>query len=115
MARTAEQAKKYAAIKAPNGYEFDFVRYLYGGSIGDEFPSWKKVLSEDDEKTTYKRVYFFKYWDKSAAVYVETFSLMKNGGRVQIINRNPGYSEKIVEKLPQGTRYSPKLLFPYCD
>lgn len=114
MKRTIEQAKKYAKIEAPNGFKFDVSRYLYGFSYGDEYPAFKKEIKQDEQFKYYKRVYFFKRWDKSSVIYVETFSVDKNGGNVQIINQNPEYSDEIVEQLPQGTRYSPKLLFKYC-
>lgn len=114
MKRTIEQAKKYAKIEAPNGFKFDVSRYLYGFSHGDEYPAFKKEIKQDDDFIYYKLVYFFKYYDGSAAVYVETYSRKKNGGEWQVINNNPEYSEKIVEQLPKGTRYSPKLLFKYC-
>ena len=114
MKRTIEQAKKYAKIEAPNGFKFDVSRYLYGFSHGDEYPAFKKEIKQDEQFTYYKRVYFFKRWDKTAVIYVETFSVDKNGGNVQILNRNPEYSDEIVEQLPKGTRYSPKLLFKYC-
>ena len=114
MNRTIEQAKKYAKIKAPNGFKFDICRYLYGFAHGEEYPAFKKEIKSDEQFTYYKRVYFFKRWDKTAVISVETFSIDKNGGNVQIINSNPGYSDEIVEILPAGTRYSPKLLFKYC-
>lgn len=114
MAKSIEQAKRYAKIEAPNGYKFDLQNYLYNPARDNEYPAFYKVIADDEEKITIRKVYFFRYYDKSAAVYVETYSRMKNGGQWQVVNRNPGYSEKIVEQLPAGTRYSPKLLFPYC-
>lgn len=114
MKRTIEQAKKYAKIEAPNGYKFHINRFLYGCSHGDEFPAFIKEIKQDENFIYYKLVYFFRYYDGSAAVYVETYSRKKNGGEWQVINNNPEYSEKIVEQMPAGTRYSPKLLFKYC-
>ena len=110
-----EKAEKYCKIKAPNGYIFDIANYLYNPSHGNEYPSFIKTIADTDEKTTYKKVYFFRYYDGSAGVYVETYSPLKNGEMWQVINRNPDYSEKIVERLPKGTRFNVKLLFKYCD
>lgn len=115
MNRTREQAKKYAAITAPNGYKFDAFRFLYGMSHGDEYPAFIRTVSEDDEKTTYRRIYFFKYWDKSAAICVDTFSIMKNGEAWQVINDNPNYKHEKLAELPQGARFSVKTLLTYCN
>lgn len=110
-----EKAAKYRKIEAPNGYVFDINNYLYNPAHGSEYPAFIKTIAETDEKTTYKKVYFFRYFDHSAGIYVETYSRLKNGEMWQVINRNPDYSEKIVERLPIGTRFNVKLLFKYCD
>lgn len=114
MAKSIEQAKRYAKIEAPNGYKFDLQNYLYNPAFGSEYPAFLKMISETEEKQIFRRVYFFKHYDKSADICVETYARMKNGGAWQIVNKNGDYSDKIVEQLPAGTRYSPKLLFPYC-
>lgn len=114
MNRTIEQAKKYASIQAPNGYKFHINRFLYGCARGDEYPAFIKEIKQDDNFTYYRLVYFFKYYNGSSAVYVETFSRKKGGGEWQVINHNPGYSDNAVEVFPVGTRYSTKLLFKYC-
>ena len=114
MNKKIEQAKKYAKIEAPNGFKFDICRYLYGFAHGEEYPAFIKEIKKENGFTYYKRVYFFKYYDKSCAVFVETYSRQDDGDKWQIINSNPGYSDEKVELLPQGTRYSPKLLFKYC-
>lgn len=110
-----EKAAKYRKIKAPNGYIFNINNYIYNPSHGNEYPSFIKVIADTDEKTTYKKVYFFRYYDRSAGIYVTTYSRLKNGEMWQVINRNPDYSGKIVERLPAGTRFNVKLLFKYCD
>ena len=115
MATRLEQAKKYAKIEAPNGFKFDVSRFLYGIAHGEEYPAFIKQVKEDDGFIYYKRVYFFKHWDKSASIYIEHFSRAKNGEKWQIINANPEYSDEKVEALPVGTRFSPKLLFKYCN
>lgn len=115
MARTMEKARKYAQIKAPNGYKFNISRYLYGCSIGDEYPSLIKEVGRDDNYIYYKQVYFFKHYNKTASIYVENYSRAINGGEWQIVNSNPCYSEEKVESLPQGTRFDIKLLFKYCN
>lgn len=109
-----EKAKKYAKIEAPNGFKFNVGRYLYGFSIGDEYPAFIKEVKQDEKYIYYKQVYFFKHYNGEVSIYVENYSREKNGGNVQIINHNPEYSEEVVERLPKGTRYSPKLLFKYC-
>ncbi len=114
MKRDLQTAKKYAQIQAPNGYKFHINRFLYGGNHGDEFPAFIKEIKQDEKFIYYRLVYFFRYYDGSAAVYVENYSREKNGGEWQVINRNPEYSEKIVQQMPTGTRYSAKLLFKYC-
>ncbi len=114
MKRTVEQAKKYARIQAPNGYKFHINRFLYGCAHCDEYPAFIKEIKQDDNFTYYRLVYFFKYYDGSSAVYVETFSRKKGGGEWQVVSNNPGYSDAVVEALPAGTRYSTKLLFKHC-
>lgn len=115
MNRTIEQAKKYAAITAPNGYKFDAFRFLYGMSHGDEYPSFVRTVSEDDEKTTYRRIYFFKFYDKSAAVLADSYSIMKNGEAWQVVNENPNYKHEKIAELPKGARFSVKNLLTYCN
>lgn len=109
-----EQAKKFAKIQAPNGYRFYVERFLYGFAYGDEYPAFIKEIKQDNNFIYYKMVYFFKYYDKSAAIYIEKFSRRKNGDKWQIVNGNPGYNKVIVEKLPKNTRFNIKLLFEYC-
>lgn len=115
MKRTIEQAKKFAAIKAPNGYTFDEFRFRFGLSHGDEYPSFIKTVSEDDEKTTYKRVYFFRFWDKTSAIFSTTYSMMKNGEKWQVVNANPNYKEEKLADFPKGTRFNVNMLLSYCD
>lgn len=114
MKRTIEQAKKFAKIQVPNGYKFYVERFLYGFACGDEYPAFIKEIKQDNIFIYYKVVYFFKYYDKSAAICIESFSRKKNGGGWQIVNSNPGYSDVVVEALPKGTRFNTKLLFKYC-
>lgn len=115
MKRDLKTAERYEKIQAPNGYKFEKNRFLYGFSHDDEYPSFIKIVEQDDEKIIYKRVSFFRFFNGSAAVFVTVYPWLKNGGRCQIINTNPDYSEKVVERFPAGTRYSEKLLFKYCD
>lgn len=114
MKRTIEKAKKFAKIQAPNGYEFYIERYLYGCACGDEYPAFIKEIKQDNNFIYYKVVYFFKYYDKNAAICIKNFSRKKNGDYWQIVNDNPEYSDIVVEKLPKDTRFNVKLLFKYC-
>lgn len=109
-----EKARKYAQLNVPNGYKFDASRYLYGFAHGDEYPAFVKVIAEDEEKMRIARVYFFKYYNGSAAIFREEFNWMKNGERCQIINNNGDYKDEKVEEFPQGVRFNVNLLFKYC-
>lgn len=115
MKRTIETAKKYLAMEAPNGYKFNASRYLKNPAMSCEYPAFIKQIKEDENYIYYKQVYFFKHYDKTASVYVETFSRAKSGGDWQVVNNNPSYSEKVVETLPSGARYNANLLFKYCE
>ena len=114
MAIKIEQAKKYAKIEAPNGYKFDVSNFLYNPSFGNEYPAFYKAIQEDGDRVKYRRVYYFKHYDKTASICVETFYRVKNGDQWQIVNRNGAYTEETVECIPDGVRFNPKMLFKYC-
>ena len=83
-----------------NGYKFDIANYLYNPAHGNEYPAFVKKISENSETETFRRVYYFKYYDGTGEYLAETYTRKKNGDTWQVI------SNRTEEKLESGNRYN---------
>lgn len=110
MSRNLKPAyiKKLIHTEAPNGYKFDVANYLYNPSYGYDYPAFKKKIAEDEETETYRRIYYFKYYNGTGEYLAETYSMKKNGGEWQVVK---GRTE---EKLEQANRFNLNKLLSFC-
>lgn len=104
-----EYIKKIRAIEAPNGYKFDIANYLYNPSYDYEYPSFLKMINESETTQTFRRVYYFKYWDGTGEYKAEVYIREKNGEDWQVINN---CTETVLE---QSNRFNIKKLLTYCN
>ena len=104
-----EYINKIRKIEAPNGYKFDIANYLYNPAHGNEYPAFMKMIAEDEETQTFRRVYYFKYYDGTGEYIAEEFTMKKNGDAWQIVNRT---KEETIEK---ANRYNIKRLLQFCE
>ena len=79
MARNVkpEYLRKLLAIDR-NGYKFDIANYLHNPAFGYEYPSFKKIIAEDELTVTFRRVFYFKYYGGDGAYKAETFTASKS-------------------------------------
>ncbi len=103
-----EYINKIRKMEAPNGYTFDLENYLYNPSYDNEYPAFKKMISETETTQTYRRVYYFKHYDKTGEYMEETFTREKNGDAWQVVRNR---TEKVLEV---ANRYSFKKLMSFC-
>ena len=106
--RTPEYINRIRKIEAPNGYKFDIANYIYNPSLDNEYPAFIKMISETEETQTFRRVYYFKYWNGTGEYLEETFTRKKNGESWQIVS---GRTEKSLEK---ANRFNVNKLLSFC-
>lgn len=107
--RTPEYINKVRAIEAPNGYKFDIANYLYNPAHGNEYPAFIKMIDETEDTQTFRRVYYFKYYDGSGEYVAEEYTVEKGAAGWQI-------SKNRVEKvLERSNRYNIKKLLTFCN
>ena len=99
---------KIMKMEAPNGYKFDVINYIHNPAYSYDYPSFKKVISEDDTTETIRRVYYFKYYNGTGAYKEEVYTLYKNGEKWQVVN---GRKE---ETLEESNRFNIKKLMSFC-
>ena len=104
-----EYINKIRTIEAPNGYKFDLANYLYNPSYDNEYPAFIKMISESEDTQTFRRVYYFKYYDGNGEYIAETYKRNKNGNGWQVTT---GSTEEILEK---SNRYNVKKLLTFCN
>lgn len=98
-----EYISKLLKTEAPNGYKFDAASYLYNPSYDCDYPSFSKVIAEDEHTQTVRRVYYFKHYNGTGEYIAETFNRPKEPGWAIVHQRD----EKI---LASDTRFNLKKL-----
>ena len=107
--RTPAYINRFRKMEAPNGYKFDIANYLYNPSMDNEYPAFKKLIHETDNAQTFRRVYYFKYYNGNGEYIAETFTRKKNGDEWQVVTNR---SEKVLER---SNRYNVKKLLSFCN
>ena len=107
--RTAAYINKIRANEAPNGYKFDLANYLYNPAYGYDYPSFVKMIDETETMQTFRRVYYFKYWDGTGEYKAEEYTREKDGGEWQVVKN---CTETILER---SNRYNVKKLLTFCN
>jgi len=106
-----EYLRKLLAIDR-NGYKFDIANYLHNPAFGYEYPSFKKIIAEDELTVTYRRVFYFKYYGGDGAYKAETYTVNKpkNGESEWVICRN---TQEVT--LEESKRFNLNKLLTFCD
>ena len=107
--RKPEYIKKMINTEAPNGYKFDLANYLYNPSFNYDYPSFMKMIEQTETTETYKRIYFFKYYDGEGEYFSETFTRKKNGDAWQVI------TDRVQISLEKSNRFNLKKLLSFCN
>lgn len=92
----------------PNGYKFDLANYLYNPSYDYDYPSFIKMIGQTPETETYRRVYYFKYYNGTGEYLEETYTRKKNGDNWQVVRKE---QEKVLES---ANRFNLKKLLSFC-
>lgn len=100
--------RKLRNTEAPNGYHFDIANYLYNPSYDYDYPSFQKKICETEITETFRRVYYFKYYNGSGEYKAEVYKRQKNGDKWQIIN------ERAEETLETSNRFNLNKLLSFC-
>ena len=106
--RKPDYIRKLINTQAPNGYKFDAANYLYNPHLSYEYPSFIKVIEEDDTSETIRRVYYFKYYNGTGEYIEEVYKREKTGDTWQVI-RN---SKETV--LAKSNRFNLNTLLSFC-
>lgn len=99
---------KIMKMEVPNGYKFDIANYLHNPSYSYDYPSFRKVIAEDEETLTVRRVYYFKHYDGKGEYIEEFFKEIKNGDSWQFVKE---HKENILEK---SNRFNINKLITFC-
>lgn len=101
---------KLLKTETPNGYKFDIANYLHNPSYDHEYPSFRKVLAEDDETMTVREVMYFKHWNGTGEYLskVLTFVKAEACGDWNIAKK------VATEVLEESNRFNLKTLISYC-
>lgn len=104
-----EYINKIRKMEAPNGYKFDIANYLYNPAYDNDYPAFMKMISETEHTQTFRRIYYFKYWNGTGEYMEEIFSRKKNGDEWQVVTDR---TEKVLE---QSNRYNIKKILAFCE
>ena len=104
-----EYINKIRAIEAPNGYKFDIANYLYNPDLTNEYPSFKKLMSETETTQKFRRVYYIKHWNGTGSYKAEEYTLERNGETWQVCKNR---TESVLE---ESNRFNIKKLLTFCD
>lgn len=109
----SEYINKLVNMKAPNGYKFDVINYTQNPYCSD-YPSFTKIIAEDELTLTIKRVYYIRAYNGEdeyvEGIYVtEVLKVAKDGffDSRMVIESNR-------EFVGTGGRFSLKKLLSFC-
>ena len=107
--RKPEYIKKLLGIVSTNGYNFDVANYLYNPNYEHDYPSFKKVVAEDDERITYRSVLYVKYHNGAGHYEAQVFSVPKKEvGGWSVIR------DMVTERLEDASRFNLNKLLSFC-
>lgn len=107
--RTPAYINRFRKMEAPNGYKFDIANYLYNPAYDYDYPAFIKMIDETETTQTFRRVYYFKYWDGTGEYKAEKYTIEKDGGDWQVVKN---HTELVLE---QSNRYNVKKLLSFCN
>ena len=107
--RKPEYIKKLLGIVSTNGYNFDVANYLYNPNYDHDYPSFLKVIAEDDERITYRSVLYVKYHNGAGHYEAQVFSVPKKEvGGWSVIR------DMVTERLEDASRFNLNKLLSFC-
>ena len=107
--RKPEYIKKLLGIVTPNGYKFDASNYLYNPNYEHEYPSFKKVIKEDDERVTYRCVHYVRHYSGYGSYEEKVFSVPKKElGGWSVIH------DMVTTHLEDAPRFNLTKLLSFC-
>ena len=95
-------------MEVPNGYKFDLANYLHNPHLNYEYPSFNKVIEEDESSITERRVYYFKYYNGTGEYREMIYKVNKSKDAWNVIRT---ISEKTLE---ESNRFNIKKLIGFC-
>ena len=107
--RTPAYINRFRKMEAPNGYKFDIANYLYNPAYDYDYPAFVKMIDETETTQTFRRVYYFKYWNGTGEYRAEEYTREKDGGNWQVVTN---CTEKVLER---SNRYNVKKLLTFCN
>ena len=112
MARNLKKDYLMKLIKTetPNGYKFDFANYVHNPSYEHEYPSFRKVLTEDETSETVREVLYMKHYDGTGTYEAKTMTFDK----AEAVGGWNIAKNVVTEVLGDGNRFSLKTLISYC-
>lgn len=105
-----EYIKKMINTVAPNGYKFDLMNYLYNPALENDYPAFRKIIDEDEETYTVRRVYYFKYWNGTGEYIDEIYTVKKNNDDSKWVV----VDVKSKNILKQSNRFNLNQLLTFC-
>ena len=110
MARNLKPSylRKLIDTKTPNGYKFDLANYVYNPSCEHEYPTFRKMISEDETSETFEEVGYYKHYDGTGEYIRRKYSIPKEDGSWHITKR---ISETVIAT---ANRFSINALVSYC-
>lgn len=102
-----DYVRKLIKTEVPNGYKFDLANYLHNPSYDYDYPSFIRVVSEDEGSETIRRVKYFKHYDGRGEYIEEIYTRPKKEGW-HIAKNMQG---KVLES---SNRFNIKKLISYC-
>ncbi len=107
--RKPEYINRIRKIEAPNGYKFDIANYLYNPSYDNDYPAFIKMIEETETTQTFRRVYYFKYYNGDGEYIAEEFTMQSaEYPHWQVVSNR---KETILEK---AKRYNVNKLLTFC-
>lgn len=103
-----EYLKKLIETKTPNGYKFDLLNYLHNPSYEHDYPTFRKVIAEDETSTTFEQIGYFKFYNGTGEYQRKVYTAPKEDGDWHIVKT---VSEEVIAS---ADRFNLKTLISYC-
>ena len=111
MARNTKKEYLLKLLKTEkNGYKFDIANYLKNPSYDHDYPSFRKVIEEDDEKIVVNDIMYHKHYNGEGD-YVSVTNTYYKAESVGGWNIARNVERKI---LGTGNRFNLNTLLSYC-
>lgn len=107
--RKPEYIKKLLGIVTQNGYRFDVANYLHNPNYEHDYPSFKKVIAEDENRVTYRSVLYVRHYNGGGRYVAQVFSVPKEEvGGWSVIR------DLVTTRLEDAPRFSLNKLVSFC-